>query len=165
MPSPITSRTFLAIALIASWALPACKSKQRSVDTTVVERLATRRTVVPRDTTILLPGESVSGRVPLPSYGVDLAPTTVRSGPAFSTVSITKGVLSHTGGFDSTKVKATVQDTNTETDHTKETDRTETITVTKTPQWAYWLIAFVALDVAARLRSAFLFITKPWNHL
>lgn len=152
------------LALLTLCVLPACKGgRQLTERTTTTEHMELRTTVVPRDTSLLVPASHVSGSVSLPAPGKDLKPHTVRSSRAWSTVAVVNGVVEHSGGCDSTELAATLFDRWTKEVGTKETVHTvyEVRTVTRTPKWAWWALATSIGMVLWRLAPLLLRLIKP----
>lgn len=152
---------FAALAVVL---LTGCKGER----TLVEHRSDTLRTEVrsgsrARDTLIVVPGGRVQASLPLPTPGTDLSPTTARSERAWSTVWITGGTLTHSGGCDTLQLKATLWDHWQRESMAKSTVqvRTETKVVPVTPKWAWWALC-IAIFLALWRLWPLLRLIKPW---
>lgn len=159
MRSPLTSNQRLAILVLlvlVAFAMGACKRKQQLVRTTDTSTHLEREVgVTPRDTTVRVPATQVSGTAQLPEPGADLLPVTVRSDRAFSTVSVQSGVISHSGGCDTTSFKARLYERWSREQSTQQRTDTHmeqvTVEVTVIPKWVWWALAFGLAGLARLL--------------
>ncbi len=159
MRSPLTSKKRLAILVLlvlVAFAMGACKRRQQVVRTTDTDTRVDRELgVTPRDTTVQVPAAQVSGTTPLPLSGSDLPPVTVRSDRAFSTVSVQGGLIKHSGGCDTTSIKARLYDRWSREQRSQQRTDTHveqvTVEVTVIPTWVWWALAFGLAGLARLL--------------
>lgn len=139
----------LAVVLLAGCSGRRTLAEHRS-DTL---RLETRSGVQRRDTLLTVPGSRVVATLPLPSPGTDLPPTTTRSERAWSTVAISHGTLTHSGGCDTLQLTATLWDRWQRENTASKTVqvRTETKTVPVTPRWAWYALGMAIILAVWRL--------------
>lgn len=152
---------FLAILVLMLCGCRAQKQVAETRSTTVTTERASG--VSPRDTALTLPGGRVEASLPLPPQGMDLPPTTARSERAWSTVSITHGVLTHAGGCDTVAMALRLWDRweRTALGRTEVQVRTERTEVPVTPKWAWWALGAALLMTLWRLWPLLLRLFKP----
>lgn len=138
---------FLLLALLA---LCACRS-QRNVTTDTRQTIETVTKLVPRDTLLPVPKDSVHLRLPLPVPVPDVPPVTLRHGRAVQTVSVRQGVVHAACVCDTAIIKATLWDTWTQTNKDTVTTIREVVLKYRTPAWAWWMLAAISGYIALRL--------------
>lgn len=137
----------LALALLA---LCACRT-QRNVTTDTRQTTETVTKLVPRDTLLPVPKDSVQVLLPLPVPVPDVPPVTLRSGRAVQTVQVVHGVVKADCVCDTASIRATLWDRWTRINKDTVTTSKEVVVKYRTPAWAWWLLAALAGYIALRL--------------
>lgn len=138
---------FLLLALLA---LCACRT-QRNVTTDTRQTTETVTKLVPRDTLLPVPKDSVHLRLPLPVPVPDVPARTKRKGRATTTVSVSKGSVQADCVCDTASIKARLWDRFTRTNKDTVTTTKEVVVKYRTPAWAWWILAAIAGYIALRL--------------
>ena len=144
----------IALATLALWG---CKGPERTVETTVLDRLETETTQVPRDTVITTPRDAVEHAVDLdtPVKPKDVPKRTKRKGRATSTLEVTNGVVTAECVCDTASYRLRLWDRWTKQRHDRTVTRSEEVVRYRTPAWAWWLAAACALPVLWQLWTLF----------
>lgn len=138
------------LILSALLALAACRTP-RNVTTDTRQTTETVTKLVPRDTLLPVPKDSVHLRLPLPVPVPDVPAKTKRKGRATTTVSVSQGAVQADCVCDTASIKARLWDRFTRTNKDTVTTTREVVVKYRTPAWAWWLLALVAGYIALRL--------------
>lgn len=141
---------FAAILVLV---LCGCRA-QRSVASDTRETTETVTSLVPRDTLLPVPKDSVHLRLPLPVPVPDVPAKSKRKGRATTTVSVSQGSVQADCVCDTASIKARLWDRFTRTNKNTVTTTKEVVVKTRTPAWAWWMVAAVAAYILLRLLLA-----------